>query len=316
MRYWQTGDRKLLDSAVIAGRRTIELDPKFAEGHRNLGWALDHRGDRAASLQAHLRAVELSPNFSDGLATLYHWSFGRMDEAVRWWGPAIETDPTNANTYWHAGRAYLCLGMPARAREFFQKSVAFEPSFTWAQYHLALALLEEGKREEAKLQIQRMLAVSREDPSALTFAGLAAFAMDDHLAARGYFERGLQNAPAYERLHGTIALAWILQRAGEVGRAHELVQPAAREFEQFWGGQPKRPEDFVDLARIRLLQRNREEALRLLDAAVRRGWRFVHGQPNAPILESLRGHPRYDALVAEVHADIERMRARVAREGW
>ena len=34
------------------------------------------------------------------------------------------------------------------------------------------------------------------------------------------------------------------------------------------------------------------------------------------ILGSLRGNRRYDALMAEVHANIDCMRARVEREGW
>jgi tetratricopeptide (TPR) repeat protein len=292
------------------------LDSTLADAFNSLGWVLDHSGDPEAALQAHGRAVELSPNHSDGLAVLLHWSFGRLDEAARWWAPALARSPTNTNTYWQAGKTYLCLGMLTRARELLGKSVAFEPSFAWAQYSLALVFLREGKREQARAQIDRLLAANREDASALSFAGLAAFALEDFAVARDYLERGLKEAPAYVRRHGTIALAWILQQSGEKERTHELVEDASRQFEQSWGGQPKRPEDFMDLARIRLLQGNREDALQLMETAVRRGWRFVYLQPNAPILGSLQGDPRYDALMAEVYADIERMRARVEREGW
>jgi serine/threonine-protein kinase len=316
MRYWQTGDRRLLDSAIAAERRAIMLDSTLAEAYSNLGWALDHSGDREAALQAHRRAVKLSPNHSSGLAVLHHWSFGRLDEAARWWAPALARDPTNTNTYWQAGRTYLCLGMLTRARELLGKSVSFEPSFAWAQYDLTLVFLREGNRRQASAQIARMLASNREDSSALTFAGLGAFAMGDLRAARGYFERGLKEAPAYERRQATVGLAWILQQSGEKERSRELIKDASRQFEQFWGGQPKRPEDFMDLARIRLLDGNREEALQLMETAVSRGWRFVYEEPNAPILESLQGNPRYDTLIAGVRADITRMRARVELEGW
>jgi tetratricopeptide (TPR) repeat protein len=316
MRYWQVGDRSLLDSAIVAARRAIVLDPTVAGAYSSLGWALDHSGDPQAALQAHQQAVQLSPNLSDGLAVLYHWSFGQLDEAARWWAPALARDPTNTNTFWQAGKTYLSLGMLPRARELLEKSVTFEPSFAWAQYHLTLVFLREGNRGQARAQIERMLAATREDSSALTFAGLAAFAMEDLAAARGYLERGVKEAPAYERRHGTVALAWILQQSGEKERTRELVKDVSRQFEQFWGGQPKRPEDVMDLARIRVLQGNREDALQLMETAVRRGWRFVYDRPNAQILGSLQGDPRYDALMAEVFADIERMRARVEREGW
>jgi TolB-like protein/Flp pilus assembly protein TadD/predicted Ser/Thr protein kinase len=316
MRYWHVGDRSLLDSAIVAARRAIVLDPTLAGAYSGLGWALDHSGDPQAALQAHQQAVQLSPNLSDGLAVLYHWSFGQLDEAARWWAPALARAPTNTNTYWQAGKTYLCLGMLPRARKLLEKSVTFEPSFAWAQYHLTLVFLREGNRGQARAQIERMLAATREDSSALTFAGLAAFAMEDLAAARGYLERGVKEAPAYVRRHGTVALAWILQQSGEKQRTRELVKDVSRQFEQFWGGPPKRPEDLMDLARIRVLQGNREDALQLMETAVRRGWRFVYDRPNAQILGSLQGDPRYDALMAEVYADIERMRARVEREGW
>jgi eukaryotic-like serine/threonine-protein kinase len=315
-RYWLTGDRRLLDSAVAAGQQAIALDSTLALGYRNLGWALDYRGDREAALEAHLQAVQLNPGFSDGLANLHHFSFGSLDEAVRWWRPALETDPTNPYAFLNAGRAYLSLGMTDRARELLDNSIAFEPEFGWAHYHLALVSLHEGKHEEARAQIRQMLAITREHPRSLALAGLAAMAMQDFHSARGYFERGLSEAPALERLHASMGLAWILQQSGEVERAHELVNRVAREFEQFWGGQPRRPEDFVALARIRLLQGDREDAIRQVETAVRQGWRLLYDQRNPPILGSLRGDPRYDRLIAEVEADIARMRARVERKGW
>ena len=259
MRYWQIGDRSLLDSAIVYGRRAIVLDPTRAAAYSSLGWVLDHSGDSEAALQAHRRAVELSPSHSGGLAALHHWSFGRLDEAAHWWAPALASAPTNTNTYWQAGKTYLCLGMLSRARELLGKSVAFEPSFAWAQHTLTLVFLREGNRGQARAQIERMIAANPEDSSALTFAGLGAFAMADLAAARQYLERGLPEAPAYVRRHGTVALAWILQHSGEEARARELVMDASRQFEQFWGGQPKRPEDFMDLARIRLLQGNRRK---------------------------------------------------------
>jgi tetratricopeptide (TPR) repeat protein len=316
MRYWQIGDRGLLGSAIAVGRRAIALDPNLAGAYSSLGWALDHGGDREAALQAHRQAVKLSPDLSDGLAVLQHWSFGRLDEAARWWAPALARNPTNTNTYWHAGKTYLCLGILPRARELLAKSVAFEPSFAWAHYSLTLAFLREGNLGQARAQIERMIATNQEDATALTLAGMGALAMAEPAVARGYFERGLPAAPAYVKRHGTVGLAWILQHSGEEERARDLVRDALRQFEQFWGGQPTRPEDFMDLARIKVLQGNREEALQLMETAVGLGWRFVYHQPNVSILQSLQGDPRYDDVMASVHADIERMRTRVETEGW
>jgi TolB-like protein/Flp pilus assembly protein TadD len=317
--YWQyflDGDRAWLDSAVVAAQRALSMDPEFTQGYVQLGWALDLRGEREAALEAHRRAVNISPNVSDGLANVYHFGFGRLDDAARWWGPVLRTDPTDAGMHWRAAWTYLHLGMFARARVLLERAVELQPETAWPRYHLALTHLLEGRRDEARTKIQRMLAVAGDDPSALLFAGHAAMALGDSSAARSYFEGGLTGAPDWNGAHGALALAWILQRSGETERARAFLRDAATRFERRWGGHPRRPEDYADLARIRVLEGDREAAIRALEAGVQRGWRILYERPNDPIFDSLRGDPRYDRLIAEVEADIARMRERVEREGW
>ncbi len=309
-------DRAWLDSISVAGQRAIALDPESATGHSMLGWAHDFRGERDAALGAHLRAVELNPNYSNGLANIYHYGFGRLDEAARWSGPMLQGDPTNSRNNWAAGRTYLNLGMTTRARPLFEKAAEFQPGWAWAHFHTGTALLLEGKPEEAKAQIQRMLAATESTPDALLFAGHTALALGDLPAARRYFEQGLQGATSLLRGWGTLGLAWVLQQSGEAERARELTRDAARQLERRWRGAPKRLEDYADLARIRVLEGDRQGALQALEEAVRRGWRFYNDGINKPILESLRGEPRYERLMAEVQADVARQRARVEREGW
>jgi tetratricopeptide (TPR) repeat protein len=315
------GDRVWLDSTTAAARRAIALDPASAPAHSWLGRALAWGGDSEAALEAHRRAVELNPNASNGLAELYHFDLGRLDEATRWWRPALEGDPTNSMTNWQAGRTFLHLGMTARARLLHEKSLEFLPAeWPFAHFGLSTTYLLEGKSDEATAQIQRMLAISGSAPEALLFAGHHALVNGDLPAARRYFEQGLQDllsSPSWPRTWGTLGLAWVLQRSGETERARDLTRDATRLLKQRWGGpEPRRLEDYADLARVRVLEGDREGALQAFEESVRRGWRLHNDGINNPILESLRGDPRYDRLMAEVKADVDRMRARVEREGW
>ncbi|CAN5900116.1 hypothetical protein BH23GEM7_BH23GEM7_32790 [soil metagenome] len=302
------------DSALTAAQRAIELDPELAAGYAELGWLLEARGDAQGALKAHLRAVQLNPNHSGGLANLYHYSFGRLDEAARWWGPALKADPTNGWHQWLAGRTYLELGTPARARPHLAKSLELNPEFWWPAYNLGIASLLEDRPEEARAQIQRILATPHPVPIKFYHAGNLATALGDSAAARRYHEQGAALPSAWPS--GSLALAWILKQSGETGRVRELLQNAAREIEANRRAQPNKSEHDMDLVRLRVLQGNREDALRVMETAVQKGWRFVYDWPYDPILNSLRGDPRYDRLMAEVEADIARMRARVEREGW
>ncbi|CAN5610724.1 hypothetical protein BH24GEM3_BH24GEM3_03640 [soil metagenome] len=318
-RFVTSGDRMWLDSTTVAARRAIDLDPEAAPGYSWLGWALEWQGDLEAALGAHQRAIELNPNASIGLGNLYRDGFGRLDEAARWWRIALEGDPTNSATHWQAGRTYLYLGMTARARLQFERAVEFQPGWAWPHFHLSTTYLLERKREEATAQVQRMLAATGNTPDALIFAGQHALALGDLRTARRYFEQGLRGIPdaaSWYRTYGTLGLAWVLQQSGDAVRARELAREAAYQIEHRSAGSPKRPEEFVNLAMVRVLEGDREGALKAFEDGVRKGWRHYNDGPNAAILESLRGEPRYDRLMTEVKADVERQRARVKREGW
>ena len=83
----------------------------------------------------------------------------------------------------------------------------------------ALVFLREGNRGQARgTDRAHDRGQPRKTPSALTFAGLGAFAMADSAAARQYLECGLPKAQAYVRRHGTVALAWIPSSTPARGR--------------------------------------------------------------------------------------------------
>jgi TolB-like protein/Tfp pilus assembly protein PilF len=311
--YVFSGDRAWLDSMSVAARRAIDLDPQHAGGHSALGWALDFQGDREAALEVHQRAVALNPNDAAGLANVLHYGFGRLDEAVRWWRPALEGDPASGVSNWSVGRTYLHLGMTDRARPLLENAIEFLPGWAWPHFHLSVAYLLEGRRDAARTQIQGMLAASGSNPDALLLAGRHALATGDLPAARHYFEQGLRGKAGmndWAKTDGMLGLAWVLQQSGEAERARELSREAAQQFQQRSGGSPRRLDEYARFARIRVLEGDRAGALQAFEEAVRRGWRFYNEGTNDPILESLRGE------MAEVRADVDRMRARVEREGW
>jgi tetratricopeptide (TPR) repeat protein len=315
-RYWRRGEAFWLDSAVVAARYAISLDPGYASGYAELGFALNLRGDREAALEAQRRAVAFDPNLSGGLANLYEYDYGHLDEAVRLWERELETDPTNASTLFKIGRIYLHLGMPAHARTLFDRAKKVQPDYPWAHYYTSLAYILEGRPQEAQSEVQRMLA-ARESPDALIWAGHSTAALGNLPAARRYLERGFPEASqAWTKEQAGITLAWLLQQSGDAEGAHRVLQEVSDHFKVRRHGHAWRPEDHVQSARIRIVAGDREGAIQDLQVAVQSGWRLYNGNPNDPILNSLQGNPRYDGLIAEVKADIARMRTRVERARW
>jgi Flp pilus assembly protein TadD len=87
----------LLDEATQSYRKALELDPKFASAHYNLGSALARSG-QLAEAERHLRiAVKQKPDAATytGLGVVL-WELERKDEAVAQLQKALETDATYA----------------------------------------------------------------------------------------------------------------------------------------------------------------------------------------------------------------------------
>jgi predicted component of type VI protein secretion system len=105
-------------------------------------------------------------------------------------------------------------------------------------------------------------------------------------------------------------LAWLDTKAGIKTQAKQRLEVARtadqRQLDtgnEFWAAA-------FDLACVNAIEGNHDEAFRWLDKAYDAGWR---GWPQAswtPLLDPLRGHPRFQALMRRIDDNIAAMRRR------
>ncbi|MGH8033030.1 MAG: glycosyltransferase [Luteimonas sp.] len=63
------------DAAIAAGRRAVEIDPRYAEGHCLIADALFHKGELAAAREGYARALACKlPD--DALMAVQEWAYG------------------------------------------------------------------------------------------------------------------------------------------------------------------------------------------------------------------------------------------------
>jgi hypothetical protein len=111
-----------------------------------------------------------------------------------------------------------------------------------------------------------------------------------------------------------IQLGYLRWQAGDRAAADTLFVAALS-----LSAQELQPEPWVGLdarrAAIAATQGKNEEAIQWLERAVRAGWNGGVIGRNNPMFNGLRGNPRYEALMAEVKARIDRQRAEAQRLG-
>jgi serine/threonine protein kinase/predicted Zn-dependent protease len=143
-----------------ATERALSLQPDLAEGHARRGRIqMLFDGDWRGAEASYRRALELAPGNAVVLrgAGLLARSLGRLEEAIDLHQKAVLGDPLSAITYNNLGVALHAADHPTEAETAYRRALELTPKRGVTRALLALALLAEGRGEEA-------LAEAREEP--------------------------------------------------------------------------------------------------------------------------------------------------------
>jgi Flp pilus assembly protein TadD len=130
--------------AVFHLSECVRLDPKYAQGHNNLGEAYRQRGELEPAVRSFEAAIALNKGFKqahNNLGLCYRMRSGDM-------GKEGATEDEVARQAAVDGTL---------AQRCFSEAVAIDPSYTAARFHLATSCAERGRPEEACKQLREVL---------------------------------------------------------------------------------------------------------------------------------------------------------------
>ncbi|HEX5971342.1 MAG TPA: protein kinase [Gemmatimonadaceae bacterium] len=251
-----------LRHANVYARRAIALDDELAEAHASLAWCL----------------------------FIYDW---KWDDAVREFERAIELDPRYASArQWYAfalaarGELDKALVQGHAAQELDPSSVSARRSLAWLYYYAR-------RYGEARYHLERALAMNPAAEETYRVLGLT-LAVAGHAAEA---ERVLRRAVT---MHGTGSytygtLGFALAKGGRTDEARHVAEELERLREREYVSP-------VALATVHLGLGNNSRALDWAERAYaeRRGW--LNYLAVNPLVDPLRGDPRFDALVTRMRS--------------
>ena len=152
---WSTSRSGSLQLARAAGERAVALDPRSADAHYVLGFAIRAQGDIDRALEENETVVTLNPNHTQGHAGIgICWIMrGRPREALPYFDHAFRLsprDPLRAGWHTWVGLAHMMLGDDRKALEQGKRSAAANPKSAGAFTLQAAALALLGRQEEAR----------------------------------------------------------------------------------------------------------------------------------------------------------------------
>jgi superkiller protein 3 len=191
------------DRAIACFRLAIALDPKDARFHSNLGNALREKGERDAAIRAYHRAIELDPKLANTHLNLGVALYRKRDRewAIVEYRRAIELDPKLALAHSNLGAALREKGERDAAIRACKRAIELDPKLAQAHSNLGVALYAKGQREEAIQEYRTAIQLDPKDANAHNNLGLA-------LAAKGEREEAIQEYRTAIALDPKLALAY------------------------------------------------------------------------------------------------------------
>jgi len=229
---------RLLDKA-------LELDPMSGVANTNAGFWLQRDGKPREALRRFEFAVAYR-----GMGNVYEWSLNDPEEALKWYGKAIEVDPRNLSLLLSLGRAQARQGHADEALETYRAALDVDPGY--APGYVAVSDLQQslGKFDEAVRWKRRALERDPENFNLKIDMVFLSLSLDDERAARKWAEE-IKRAHPGNPFNGVGDVLVQVSR-GEFDEAAEQMNAYAQMM----------PEEFVDqMASFDLLAGNPESAI-------------------------------------------------------
>lgn len=258
----------LAGKLVMSGhesRALTELDaalhenPELAAASALRGLILLQRADHEGAIRCLSLAVLLDDKLQMGWVGLAqaHRAWGDPDSALSAADRAVELDETSSSSHLLRGILLSELGRRGEAHEAFRTAVRNDPNSAAARHHLALALAESGRNDEA---LQEVSAGDLRNPLATQNRVL----MGDLRRDRGDIQAALND---YVDVAFSRFSVDALTRAAELMAERGLLSEALRLLRMALTLEPERVDTYLSIARIYIQQQRHREAHAMCRAA-------------------------------------------------
>jgi TolB-like protein/DNA-binding winged helix-turn-helix (wHTH) protein len=307
--------------------RGLEVDPLSLSLHGLKAGYPAFSSTREEAVAHAQRVIEIAPDSPLGYAAMAEIQtdkYGRLDEAIPWWKKAAERDSENPHYQLAIADSYCALGDAGLATAYAQQAAQRLPiDQRTANPHIliieACELLLSGDVYSGRLEetLQKIEDEGFLEPGSDShYVYLELRAMIDIAAGRA--EAALARYEAYwpffcydysgdelEVCHNQAIR--VIQAAGHHERARKLAEQRL-EYMKPWVDRYPAYWTSLDYAEALAVLGRNDEALDVLEAVVAAGWRWYGIGAQFALdydiaFDSIRDHPRFQALIAAIRAD-------------
>lgn len=217
--YAKQTDPQALQQAADCLSESVRLREGVPDNHYNLGVVLDRLGHRSEAMAHYRRTLELDPHFADARHNLAYMLLleGKGDQAIDHFNEVLRQKPDAEDTHLDLGLALRQKGQLDDALTHFRRALEIRPNYVQAHNQVGFVELSKGHAAEAEGHFRRALKLNADYALAANGLGLALARQERWEEAVSTLKRVAFHHPRYLR-----NLAYALYQKGDRGAARDL----------------------------------------------------------------------------------------------
>ena len=295
-----------IDTAIVYYNKAIEANPNFANAYNGLASTymrkyLSFEPDTKWEEEAYSaagKALLIDPKLANPhiIRGQFYWSLSHNfahEEAFNEFVKAIDNDPENSEAYEQLALVQLHIGLFDDALKNAEKSIELDPVNFRARRFIGEIFLFQGKYSLALKEFEKIPANFAPHPT-LSLQALIHFYLDQPEEAIEILDQNLEDDPNNANLNSVYAI--IHASKGNFQKAEQKMKISLDNSRDYIHAH----HIYYHLGIASALINKKSEAVEWLTKATETGF------PNYPLinldpaLNSLKGHPEYEALLIEL----------------
>lgn len=195
MRLSQGGEYEL---GLARFQEAVTINPQFATGHNNVGWANANLGRPSEALRAYDKAIALSPDLTVAFLNrgLLLNNLGEFERAIADFNVVLATTDNSPDARVGRGQAHLAIGRLDEAIADFTYVIEQDPNFVLAYQGRAEVYIEQEDYEKAIQDCTRAISIDPQDGSSFFLRAIAYRLLGQSDAAIEDFSHAIRNDPS------------------------------------------------------------------------------------------------------------------------
>ncbi len=208
--------------AITQYQRALQMEPRMADAHNNLGLALAAQGEYARAIAHFENAIALHPGHADAHNNLglVFAAQGRLADATAKYQRALALSPDHALAHANMGGALSRQGKAEEAIAHYRRALSVAPGMITVQSNLGVLLVDQGRSGEAMVHLECALALQPGNPDIHNNLGVALMAQGKLTEAIAHYQRALALNASHSNAHANLGTALAEQGRNAEALAH------------------------------------------------------------------------------------------------